>query len=294
MKRLLREPLLHFLILGALLFGLHGFLNQDEEFAAGHIVVTAGRIKNLAATFAKVWQRPPSPAELQGLIDEYVKEEVLNREAIALGLDRDDSVIRRRLEQKMEFLAEDVAAVTEPTEEELAGYLTDHPEEFRDEARFTFRHVYLNPGKRGERLDSDAAELLAQLKQSGSQAEITSLGDKPLLPREFTKETRSAVAAQFGQHFAEALDGLTPGEWSGPIGSGYGEHLVLLSRRIESHMPELDEVRSKVKRRLTYARKEEANRRILEQLLEKYEVTVEWPEDDSTSPSGEQATAMAR
>jgi hypothetical protein len=257
-------------------------------------MVTPGRIETLAATYANVWQRPPTTEELQGLIDDYVKEEILSREALKLGLDRDDTVIRRRLQQRMEFLADDLASAGEPTDQELADYLDNHAEEFKEEARFTFRQVYLDPEKHGGRLEADTAALLNELRRADPSADVTRLGDRLMLPPEFHQEMRSAVAAQFGQAFAQALDTLTPGQWAGPIRSGYGLHLVYLADRQDARMPALDEVRSRVKRQFDYARREKSNRQFMENLLKHYQVSVEWPETDSAAPAGQQATAQTR
>src|SRR6185503_15985777 len=163
-------------LLGAALFGLYRTLNPAVRSQPSEIVITAGRIENLAATFAKIWQRPPTTTELKALIDQYVKEEILNREAIKLGLDQNDTVIRRRLHQKMEFIAEDFAAASEPSDNELADYLAKHSENFRQEQRFTFRQIFLNPEKRGDALETDAVTLLADLRQRGARADVSALG----------------------------------------------------------------------------------------------------------------------
>ena len=177
MKKLIREPLVHFLLLGGALFGVYAALNRDQAESREDIVVTSGQIENLAATFAKVWQRPPTAEELKGQIDQYVKEEILSREAVKLGLDQNDTVIRRRLQQKMEFIAEDFAAAAEPTDAELADYLAKHPDQFAQDQRFTFRQVFLNPEKRGDQLEADTAALLAELKRRGADADVSTLGD---------------------------------------------------------------------------------------------------------------------
>ena len=170
MKKLLREPLVHFLLLGGALFGLYAGLNKVQAGPREDIVVTTGQIENLSAIFAKVWHRPPTAEELKGQIDQYVKEEILSREAISLGLDRNNTVIRRRLQQKLEFLAEDFAAAAEPTDTELADYLAKHPDQFAQDQRFTFRQVFLNPEKRGDQLEANTTTLLAELKRRGADA----------------------------------------------------------------------------------------------------------------------------
>jgi hypothetical protein len=289
MKRFLKEPLLHFVLLGAALFIAYGTIIPANQTKPDEIIVSAQQIEQLAARFSQFRQRPPTADELKGLIDQYVREEILSREAVKLGLDQGDAVIRRRLQQKMEFVATDLAATDEPTEAELADWLAAHPENFRQEARFTFRHVYLNPDDRGDQLDTDVSKLLADLKQAGAQADLTALGDSFLLPQEFSDMPRSEVASQFGPEFSATLAGLTEGEWTGPIRSGFGVHIVLLTWRAESRMPSLDEVRDQVRREVTSQRLVEANRRLLDSLLAKYSVKLEWPAEGP----GSAGTTMA-
>ena len=276
MKRILREPLLHFLLLGAGLFIAYDVMQKPGvRNDSGEIVVTMGQVENLAATFAKTWQRPPTPEELAGLVRDRVREEVYCREAKALGLDKDDTVIRRRLRQKMEFISDDIAAQAEPTDAELISYLQGHPDSFRVEPRFTFRQVYLNPAKHGENLARDAAQLLAQLKRAGIAADSAQLGDSLMLEHQFAAASASEVDNQFGDKFAAKLRELTPGQWQGPIESGYGMHLVLVSERIEGRLPALAEVRDTVRREWDNARRLEANDKFYQELLKRYTVTIE-------------------
>lgn len=291
MKRWMNEPLLQFLALGAALFAGYGYLNRNREDPPDQIVVSAGRIEQMAATFARMQQRPPTANELKELIDEYVREEILSREAVKLGLDQDDAVIRRRLQQKLEFIATDLATTAEPTEAELAAWLAAHAENFRHEPTFTFCHVYLNPDKHDGRLDADVSALLADLRQASAQADGAALGDSFVLPHAFTDVSRNAVAAQFGNEFAEQLGTLTIGEWAGPVRSGYGVHLVLLTARTEGRMPALDDVRKRVERDLLNERRLEANRRFLDGLLARYAVRIEWP--TNAAAVAEQAMAKA-
>jgi len=290
--KLLKEPLLHFLLLGAALFGGYAVLNRNQPAAQNEILVSAGQIDSLAATFIKVWQRPPNAQELKAQIDQYVKEEVLSREAIALGLDKNDTVIRRRLQQKMEFLAEDFAAASDPSEAELADYLAKHPDQFAEEPRFTFRQVFLSPDKRGDRLLADANQLLADLKKQGTDADIAELGDSTLLPQDLADAPQRSVLSQFGSEFTRGLANLKPGEWSGPIQSGYGVHLVFVSQRTEGRVPALEEARDLVKRELMNERRQAANRKFLDELLKKYQVTIQWPKHESPPAPG--TTAMNR
>lgn len=277
MKRILQEPLFQFLLIGAGLFGVYAILNRAPIARPSEIVVSAAQVGQLAATFAQFRQRPATADELKGLIDQYVREEVLSREAIRLGLDQDDAIIRRRLQQKMEFIATDLASADEPSEAELAAWLASHADSFREELRLSFRQVYLNPEKHGDHLDADAANLLADLRQQPDQADTTLIGDSFLLPYEFADERQSRVAAQFGSEFADRLAALKLAEWSGPIRSGYGMHLILLTARTEGRIPTLDEVREQVTRELLNERRLEANRNFMDGLLAKYQVKFQLP-----------------
>jgi hypothetical protein len=278
-KRILKEPLLHFLLLGAGLFIAYSLMSSPgRSNEPGKIVVTVGQVEHLAAGFARTWQRPPTDAELKGLIDDWVREEIATREAIAMGLDKDDTVIRRRLRQKLEFVSDDIAAQTEPTEADLNAYLQAHPESFRVEPQFTFSQVYLNPDKHGANLARDAAQLLAKLNQAGGKADSSALGDSFLLEHTFQSTPTSEVAKQFGDEFAARLGELSPGQWQGPIESGYGVHLVLVSERTEGRLPALAEVRDVVRREWDNARRLEGNGKFYQELLERYTVTIERPQ----------------
>jgi hypothetical protein len=281
LKRVLSEPLLHFLLIGATLFGAYAMLHREATPGGEQVVVTAGQVEHLATTFAKVWQRPPSAQELKGLIDDYVTEEVLSREAIKLGLDQNDTIIRRRLQQKMEFIAEDFAATAEPTEAELEAYLGANPENFREPPRFTFRHVYLSDD-RGERLQSDADSLLGQLTADPA-CDSTALGDRFLGAIEFTNEPWQGVASQLGSDFATQLNAVPVGLWAGPIRSAFGAHLVLMTERTEGRLPPLAEARDQVKRDLVAARRKEAHQAFLDALLAKYQVRIDLPTGDASA-----------
>jgi PPIC-type PPIASE domain len=275
--RLLREPLLHFLLLGAGLFVAAGLMSKGDGAEPGRIVVTKGQIEHLAAGYERVHQRPPSADELDGLIRDWVREEAYCREALALGLDRDDPVIRQRLRQKMEFVSDDVAAAPEPTDADLQRYLDEHAEAFRLERRYTFSQVYLNPEHRRDALARDTTATLAELRKSGADADLAGLGDSFLLDHDFTGLPSSEVAKLFGEQFATALGALPNGEWQGPVESGYGVHLVLVRERTDGRVPALAEVRDAVRREWANVRRLEANEAFARQILERYVVTIERP-----------------
>jgi len=278
MKTFVREPLVHFLLLGAVLFIAYGLVSKSgSSDGPGKITVTQGQIENLVSGFAKAWQRPPTSEELAGLVRDLVREEVYCREAMALGLDKDDTVIRRRLRQKMEFISDDIAAMPEPTDADLNAYLQAHTDRFRAEKTFTFSQVYLDPEKHGENLARDISALLAWLNRAGGQAEVSALGDSFLMERSFTATSVSEVAKQFGEKFAAKLGELSPGKWEGPVESGYGAHLVFVSERTEGRVPELAEVRADVRREWVNAQRLELNEKFYQELSKRYSVTIESP-----------------
>jgi hypothetical protein len=275
LQKILREPLLHFLVLGAGLFVLFGVVGEPAEERRDQIVVSAAKVENLAELFRRTWRRPPTQAELDGLIEDHVKEEILYREARALGLDDDDIVIRRRLRQKMEFISEDIAAQAEPSEQELRGFLADQSDRFREPARFSFAQVYLSPERRGEDAWGDAERLLVAL--DAGQSDPAESGDPFLLDQDYRGLSAREVERLFGRGFAARVAELPVGRWAGPVESGYGLHLVLVHERTSAQLPDLDEVRGAVASEWRAARREEANRAFYEGLRANYEVTVGRP-----------------
>ncbi len=286
MQRIFREPLLHFLLLGAGLFILYSLMSKpDANVATDQIFVTEGLVENLAAGFARIWQRPPADSELNGLIQDWVREEVATREAKALGLDKDDTVIRRRLRQKLEFVSDDIAAQRVPTDADLIAYMQAHPGSFRVEPRFTFSQVYLSLEKHGVNLARDAAQLLVQLNQTNSQVDLAAAGDPFLLEQKFAAVSRAEIAKQFGEQFTTKLADLTPGQWQGPIKSGYGVHLVLVTERLEGGLPALADVRDVVVREWINARRLKTNDEFYRELLKHYTVTIESPDLKAMKPA---------
>ncbi|MCI0534903.1 MAG: peptidyl-prolyl cis-trans isomerase [Verrucomicrobiales bacterium] len=281
MKQLLKEPLVHFIVLGALLFAGYRLVNREPQAGPADIVVSPGQIEHMITFFARTWQRPPSDEEMKGLVDQYVREEVFSREAMKLGLDQNDVIIRRRLQQKMEFIANDVAAA-EPTEKELADYMAKHPKAFREDTTLTFGQIYLSPDKRGAGLEADAARLLAELKLKGAQADVSALGDPTLLPLALADKPARGVEEVFGTEFASAAFKLTVGEWSGPVRSSFGLHLVFVESHREGGVPPLADVREVVQREWANARRLDANRKLLDELLKNYRVTIQWPKPEAT------------
>ena len=281
MKRIVKEPLVHFLFLGALLFGGYELVDRNGELAPGRIVISQGQLASMLANFTSTQQRPPSREEWKNLIQAQVRGEVYYREALALGLDKDDAIIRRRLQQKMEFISDDVAAQAQPTDADLNAYLLAHPDKFRVVQQVTFRQLYLNPEKHGTNLASDAAQLLAKLNQPGGDAGFAAMGDPFMLDNSFNAITASAIANQFGKEFAAKLGGLELGQWQEPVASGYGVHLVCISERPPARAPALAEVRDAVRREWGESRRLAANEKFYQDLLKHYTVTIEPPAADT-------------
>lgn len=269
----LREPLVHFLVLGALLFLVFHWQGSGGP-GSNQIVITPGQIDSMAAGFVRTWQRPPTEAELKGLIDDYVREEIAAREAIALGLDRDDTIIRRRLRQKLEFVAEDTIDATPPTDADLQAWMTQHPEAFVVDPSVAFRQVYLSPDRRASSMEADGQRLLERLTAGGPRMNIATLGDALMVPNDVELTTRADVARMFGEEFADAVLKVEPGRWVGPIRSGYGQHLVVVTERQDRRMPSLAEVRPQVEREFMSARRARQLSQMYERLLERYRITM--------------------
>lgn len=244
---------------------------------SNRIVITTGQIDYLKANFTRTWQRSPTEQELQGLIEGYVRDEIFYREALAMGLDRDDSVIRRRLKQKLELMSDDLAGVAIPTDEELRQFLEGHPENFSNEPQVAFRHVFLNSDQRGNAAMDEAVRLLAELSKAGNRINPDTLGDNLMLPRSFALSSISAIARLFGEPFSIEVMKIRPGQWAGPIESGYGLHLVLVSQYVESRLPELAEIRETVEREWFAAHKKELKESIHKKLRKKYTIVLEAP-----------------
>jgi len=277
--KILREPLLHFILLGAAIFAVYGFVSRHRTDKPGEIVVTQGTLENIITGFTRTWQRPPTEEELRGQVRDYIREEAAYREALAMGLDRDDTIVRRRLRQKLEFLSDDLATRVEPTEAELQTFLNAHPDLFQSEPLFSFRQVYLNPQQHAGNLAADETHLLAELQRPSANADLSSLGDPFLLAPSFQNVSLAEVKQVFGDQFASALAALPTSHWQGPVASGYGAHFVFLSQRTEGSLPALPEIRDQVRREWFNTRRSEATEKFYQALLKRYTVKIEPAEE---------------
>ena len=268
------DPLVIFLALGALLAGLHALTRSPEvDPSDRRIVVTDADVAWILEGFEKRRFRPPTREELEALVDRHIKDEVLYREAVALGFDREDPALRRRLATKLEFLARNAGAALEPTGAELQAFLDAHPERYAAAPRRHFVQVFLSEESRGARAEADARALLASLRADPDQ-EAAQLGDTILLEAEQPLATDAEVTGRFGSSFTEGLFALQVGPWGGPIRSGFGLHLVRVIEEEPGGAARLEQVRARVRNDLLQRHRDEALDTYLQALLGKYEVEV--------------------
>ncbi|UCE63269.1 MAG: peptidyl-prolyl cis-trans isomerase [Nitrospirota bacterium] len=276
-KKLLRDPLFHFLAIGGMVFALFSWLGEPESGDSRVIRLTTGEVEAMQKFWGKTHFRLPTDAELEGLIDHRIREEVLSREALAMGMSQGDPLIRRRLAQKMEFLSEGLMDPGEPSEADLRAYAEANPERFQEPAKISFEHIYLNPERRGKNLERDARALLVSMKNSHKSKNVSPAGDPILLNSHFAHITPTSLAGFFGEEFAQAAMELPLGEWQGPVRSGYGLHLVYVQERTEARMPEFKAIRNKVREALMEKRRHDAVNSLYETLREGYHIVVERP-----------------
>lgn len=275
-NRWLREPLLHFLLLGAAIFGLNAWLQDPTSDNEAVVEVTSADVERLRGLWQRQWHRPPTVEELRGLVDNHVREEILSREAVKVGLDRNDIVLRRRLAQKMEFLTEDLSRVEDPSDEELQQFLEEHADRYVEPARVSLRHVYFSPDRRGKNTERDVREILAVLENHPESAErLHEMGDPFMLQHVHSQLSPGELSRIFGHDFVEAVRGLPVGRWEGPVASGYGLHAVRVEGRTEARQRALEEVRERVLEDYRQARREEANRTLYARLRERYRIVID-------------------
>ena len=243
-----REPVVQFLLIGSSLFLVNAALRPSQQPITSEIVITDDQASGMVSQFARTWQRAPSKDELQALIDDEVRTEVYVREAMKLGLDQNDTIIRRRLRQKMEFLNQSQFPNKAPAESELEAYFTANSRQYRTDAEVSFRHVFFDPQQRGDSLADDAQAALLQLNNQGVGTDPSGLGDPIDLADEWTDLSRKDLVALFGSTFTEALLDQPLGRWSGPIESAYGRHLVRVESVSKGAIPALDDIRTEVTR----------------------------------------------
>jgi PPIC-type PPIASE domain len=266
-----REPLLHFALIGIALFVLYGRLAP-----AGHsnprIVVTQALVDDLTRQHEMRWMRPASPQELAGLVEAHVRDEILYREGVALGLDRDDAVIKRRVRQKFELMSEEQAHGSAPGDAELADFMARHEVRFTRPARLSFEQIFFDGSRPPAQVERALAAAQSALARGADPAR---LGQPTLLPRHADALPADLVARDFGAAFADRLAEAPLAEWTGPVASSLGAHLVRVSARTPAGLPPLDEVRQQVTREWEHERRERSRSEAYRKLRERYQVVLE-------------------
>ena len=263
--------MLHFFVLGLLLFALYAVVNDDSGRSAEEIVISQARLAGMAANFEKTWQRPPTAEESQALIDAWVREEILYREGVAIGFDLDDPVIRRRVAQKMSFIADGMVP-NSPDDAELEAWLDANVSDYQIPAVYTLQQVYIDPQRHADNLD---AFLLSIQTTLNKDADARQLGDSTLLPAEIMSSSTDELARVFGADFVTALTELSSGDWQGPIRSGYGLHFIKIDEHIAARKPDLEEVRAALVRDVLSDKSQEIGEAFYTALRERYTVRIE-------------------
>ncbi|HEY0939742.1 MAG TPA: peptidylprolyl isomerase [Steroidobacter sp.] len=275
-EKAVREPLLQFMAIALVLFTANHFIRGDNvELSSERISISEGRVQQIAESYRLLAGRLPSRAELQGLVNDFADEEIAYREAVAMGLDADDTIVRRRMRQKLEFLAEDAEASEEPTDDQLAAWLAAHAAEYQLPERISFRHVMVSTDARGHRAKGDAEALLGRLRAG---ANPTKLGDPSMLPSALPLTTQKGVATLFGEAFASAVFACAEEGWFGPVSSPLGAHLVVILSREPARDPELADIRGRLRSDWIEARRRQRREQFWVGLRQRYDITVEWPE----------------
>jgi hypothetical protein len=277
MRSFFREPLLHFLLLGFLLFVAYDFMHGNRAASGNRIVVDDSVVADIVQRHTAIWQREPSPQELQGLIDTYIRDEALYREGVAMGLQENDIVIQRRVRQKLEVMAEESGQQASATDADLLAYLSQHAERYALPAELSFEQVYFDPSRHGEKLDADIASARATLTSGSDSANI---GDNTLLPQRVERALATDIARDFGEDFASALMSLPPGSWQGPVASAFGVHLVRVVEHIDGRSANLADVRAAVERDWEHDRRVAAREAFYHNARTHYDIRI------TTSPDG--------
>jgi len=281
---LLREPLVHFLLGGAVLFALHGIFGATD---AGGRAIVIGRqdLESLQQQFVSLWKRPPTRAELEGLTEAQIREEVLVREGMALGLDRNDTILRRRIAQKMEFLIADTAVPHDPGDAVLRAYFDANRARYDEPPRVSFTHIYFSLDARGAKTQADAERVRRALQDPGSPARAPERGDRFALSYDYAARTADQVDQEFGSGFGRQILDLPPGLWRGPIRSAYGLHLVRVSERMPARSAAFEEARERVVTDFVFEHRRDANEAAYRKLRDRYTITIA-PLDAASPKSG--------
>jgi hypothetical protein len=288
------EPLLHFLLIGVALFAVYTFLNRGRLGIepTRQIVVSVDDLRTMETYFESQWHRQPTPQEFQAMVEDKVREDVLYREGLAIGLDKDDTIVKRRMAQKMRFLAEDIATAHEPSTTELKIWFDKNKDKFALPSRYSFRHLYFSPDKRGKNTQEDAAGMLTRITGQPENSRLASAVDSFMFQDYYADRSPGAIAKEFGPQFAVAIEKLKPGSWQGPVESGYGWHLVFVDTVIPGRIPAFEEIEADVKTAWLAEQKADAWQKAYASMRAKY--TLMLPASLGDAASGPAATNPRR
>ena len=275
-QRFWREPLIHFFILGLAVFGLHAFLDREPKVADAdpyRVEVSSADIDWIRTQFNKQMGREPTVTELRRRVNQLIREHILSREAVSMGLDKGDVIVRRRLVQKIEFLFKDLSAMNEPTQEDLRRYFNSNQSAYERPARVTLTQVYFNSDSRG--VDGARRAVQSLIEENIDPGSATRFGDTLILPAACRNCRMDEISKQFGKPFADAIMKIEPGTWFGPVDSAYGLHAVYIHERKAPELPVLQEVIDKVKSDWMFARLDENSRKVYGDMRSRYRVLVE-------------------
>jgi peptidyl-prolyl cis-trans isomerase C len=293
LRKAFREPLVHFLLIGLALFALYAWIERGRATNGNYqIVLTLDDLKQLDISFVSQWQRQPTQEEFGGLVESLIRQEVLYREGLAMGLDKDDTIVKRRMAQKMEFLSEDVASAHEPSTDELKAWYANNSQKFALADRATFRHLFFGFDRRGQRAQADAEQALRKIAdQPEDSRTAAALADPFMFQDYYGDRAPDQLAKEFGPTFAQGLYNLKPGSWQGPIESGYGWHLVWIESITPGRVPAFEEVEPDVKTAWLADQKAIEWQKAYARMRAKYEVVAPQPPaeaaDSRNSPAGQ-------
>jgi hypothetical protein len=278
--KIVREPLAQFLVLGTMVFGAYAALDTSSPSANTEVIeVGQGQLDQMFETFSRTWQRPPTEAEFKGLVDGYVKEEVFYREGKKMGLDENDTISRRRMQQKLEFLLEPGSEELTPKAGELEAYFKLHADAYKAPAMLEFEQLFFRSNTTDDAGALAALQALEKLKIDPKAAETTSIGDPTILPATMALAGADMIASNFGDAFANAVMQAPMNQWSGPVRSTFGVHLVRPARKVAASTPSFDAVRASVQSDWEASRRREIASRRYEEMKKQYEVRLNLPSD---------------
>ena len=276
---LMRKPLFHFILIGALIYVFYGYFNEKAAESVESdltITVTQGEIKFMEDSWQKRWNRPPTEEEKDGFINAYIKEMVFYRVALEMGLDKNDVMIRRLLGQKVQFITNDLIKPQEPGENELKVYFKNNIDSYTLPEWITMTQIFFDPDLRDDKTLTDAENTIGLLKKIDiNSVNPNDYGDRLMLQNHYPNLTEAEIARLFGSEFAKSIIELKTNEWHGPILSGYGPHILYLHSRQKSDPPDFDKVRDLVLENWIEEKKKELNDLYYKGLLARYDVVIE-------------------